>query len=75
VNIPGTPGGARRDRTLIQSLLGWSDDDLILTIGAAAIILGNRWRMTEGDVMARLTELAKLQDAAERDAARQAMTS
>lgn len=69
----GRPAGRDRDAVLARSLQSWGDADLLLTISIAATILGARWRMDEGAVMARLTELAKLQDAAAREAQSRAM--
>jgi hypothetical protein len=58
---------------LVRSLSTWSDDDLLLTIGAAATIIAHRHRSTEGKIMRQLTELAELQDASEAEARRRAM--
>lgn len=71
-NVMPNPG-EERDRKLVASLRQWNDNDLTLTIGVAATLLAVRWKMSESGVMERLTELAKLQETAESEAARRAM--
>lgn len=74
MNLPGMPGRSRADdAVLVRSLRSWGDDDLMLTISAAAIILASRHRSSENAILRQMAELAELQDAAEREAARRAM--